>query len=81
MKIEQRKNYELKRPIEFKVLYWMIWVQLFFINILYWLTAFNINYWKPPADETEDSFYTLSVVLLRYVPTIMMVLTYVLIYF
>jgi len=80
MKEEQRKNYQLKRPIEFKVLYWMIWIQLFFINILYWLTSININYWKPSPDN-EDSLYTLSVILLRYVPTIMMTLTYILIYF
>jgi len=61
----------------------MNWVQLACIAVLYWWAGFNLQYWsKEPADEDNpDSLYDLSVVLLRYIPTTLMILMYVLIYF
>lgn len=65
---------DCKRPIEFKILYWMIAVSLAFITLSYWLTATHIDFWT-------DSRFSLLLVLLRYFPTILLTLTYVLIYF
>lgn len=65
---------DCKRPIEFKILYWMICVSLGFIVLSYWLTATHIDFWT-------DSNFSLLLVLLRYFPTILLTLTYVLIYF
>ena len=55
----------------------MNWIQILLIGFLYWWAAINLDYWT----KKDGDKYTLSVVLLRYVPTILMTLQYMLIYF
>lgn len=85
LKAEEAKNRGFfKRPIEFKVMYWMIWAQLVCITMLYWFTAFKIDAFVQimrSDDNNKDFSYTLIMVLLRYVPSILMTLTYVMLYF
>ena len=59
-----------KRPPEFQAFFWMNWIQLLLIGLLYWWAAINLDYWT----SKDGDKYTLSVVLLRYVPTILMTL-------
>ena len=66
---------KFQRPIEFKTLYWMIFVSVGFITLSYWMTATHTDIWN------DDDSFSLLLILLRYVPTILLNLTYVLIYF
>jgi len=85
MKEAQLRNKDIKRPLEFKAFYWMCWIQLTLLGVLYWWAAINLNYFtekqKADSEQDGDKLYDLLVVLLRYVPTIMMTMGYVLIYF
>lgn len=73
----------MKRPKEFKVIYSMIWAQLAILTSLYWFTAINIKFWTKFARDGKnaDAGFLIVLVMLKYIPTIMMTLIYVLIYF
>jgi hypothetical protein len=83
LKHQEAKNRGFKRPVEFKIMYWMIWIQLSIITVLYWFSAIKIDYWatKDRKDDptTEDGWYTLILVLLNYIPNILMTLVYAMI--
>lgn len=82
LKEEEANNAYLKRPVEFRALYWIVWVQLLIVTLLYWLMGFNFDYFKFDQDENkDDQMQKLMFVLLRLVPSILNILTYVLIYF
>ena len=55
----------------------MNWVQLLLIGLLYWWAAINLDYWTKKDGEK----YTLAVVIMRYIPSILMTTQYMMIYF
>ena len=79
------------RPIEFKLFYWMDLIQLFFLSIVYWLLAINLDYFKTffdnrdPSDKTdsksEEIGFSLILILLKFIPNIFLTLNYMLLYF
>ena len=71
-------EYDYNRPVEFKAFYWLNWVQLAFIAILYWWAAINLDFWM---QQNINTTFLLSVVLLRYVPSIMLICAYMILYF
>lgn len=53
-------------------------MQLAFIAILYWWAAINLDFWM---QQNINTTFLLSVVLLRYVPSIMLICAYMILYF
>ena len=43
------------RPIEFKLFYWIALIQLFFLLIVYWLLAINLDLFSKWFDGSEPS--------------------------
>ena len=76
------------RPFEFRLFYWFLVVYLCLMTALYWFTAQKLGYWtehqskddKTPDDNVNDNIYIFALVLLQFVPNILNILIYALIY-
>lgn len=72
------------RPAEFAVFYWLLLVHISLMAVLYWFTANRLSYWTDTkhqdAKPGEMDPYVFSVVVLRYLPSILTTLIYVLLY-